>query len=71
MYHSEDDLCLRVVGLTNFIVGGLSAVHLVSKKERTFPPDPNHGPGRGRRLGGDLALIGLIKLSQSTSVARP
>ena len=34
---------------------------------RTFPPDSDHRPGRGRRLGGDLALIGLVKLSQPTS----
>jgi len=39
---------------------------------RTFPPDSDHRPGRGRRLGGDLASIGLIELSQPTGgIVRP
>jgi hypothetical protein len=34
---------------------------------RTFSPDSNYGPWWGRRLGCDLALMGLVKLSQPTS----
>ena len=64
-YHCEDDLRLRVVGLRDFMV----TFEYSSReyKMRTFPPDSDHRPGRSRRLGGDLALIGLVKLSQPTS----
>jgi hypothetical protein len=34
---------------------------------RTFSSDSNHGPWWGRRLGRNLAVMGLIKLSQPTS----
>ena len=42
---------------------------VIMSTKRTFPPDSNHRPGRGCRLGGDLALIGLVESSQSMSVA--
>ena len=34
---------------------------------RTFSSDSNHGPWWGRRLGRNLAVMGLVELSQPTS----